>query len=128
MRLGFGGILMLFIVLIVALVKCNSTSGPDRLVMAKADLLRQLPEIECSTANLVSESKEDGPAIYRINGKVSCIDSLRKALEKRGYQRGTRFGEWYLEDGYLWRGQSDPTVIFSFNPNGRSVLWIREYS
>jgi hypothetical protein len=127
MNFGLGGSLMLGLVMVVTITKWSSISGSEAVASARAQLLKDYPEVHCKEAKFFAESASDGPLVYRIKGNTSCVESLRNALEARGYERGTRFGEWQLEDGYRRPDKREPNIMFSFRRHSQTVVWIREW-
>ena len=116
----------LILALIASIGKCSYDKAkiPD---IQKEKLIAAYPEIGCGNAKLSVVKWGEGRNIIDVQGDPSCIDSLRRALTKRNYERAISRNEWYLKDGYWRPGKSEPTVMFDFKQDGRTVRWIREW-
>lgn len=113
--------------LIGMLVKCGYDDA-KRPKKAKSELLRLYPEIECRKANVTKVENNDAVSTVTLNGDRLCLRSLRSALIKRNYIKGSTISDWKLRDAYTSQNAGDPTTMFDFGADGTTVRWIRIWS
>lgn len=113
--------------LILIMVKCgyDSARKPE---LVKSDLLRLYPEIQCQNAEITIDQSNDAVYSVIVHGDGLCTTSLRSALVSRRYRRGSTLSDFRMRDGYSSSEVGDPMIMFDFDPDGRTVKWIRIWS